>query len=132
MKNDGVSSAIGTIILVALTVVLVAIISAVIMGMTGCNTSGSIDNTISDKIIVYQSNIPGEFNFILTKNGYDMIIAYVDSYPVKIIYAAKPKVLYSLTNISSGNHNISIVVVVLDSLFYGNLECPLYTDELTF
>ena len=34
-KNDGVSPVIGTILLVAITVVLVAIISAVVMGMTG-------------------------------------------------------------------------------------------------
>ena len=33
-KNDGVSPVIGTILLVAITVVLVAIISAVVMGMT--------------------------------------------------------------------------------------------------
>lgn len=34
-KNDGVSPVIGTILLVAITVVLVAIISAVVMGMAG-------------------------------------------------------------------------------------------------
>ena len=34
-KNDGVSPVIGAILLVAITVVLVAIISAVVMGMTG-------------------------------------------------------------------------------------------------
>ena len=34
-KNDGVSPVIGTILLVAITVVLVAIIAAVVMGMTG-------------------------------------------------------------------------------------------------
>ena len=34
-KNDGVSPVIGTILLVAITVALVAIISAVVMGMTG-------------------------------------------------------------------------------------------------
>ncbi|MPL72558.1 hypothetical protein SDC9_18343 [bioreactor metagenome] len=34
-KNDGVSPVIGTILLVTITVVLVAIISAVVMGMTG-------------------------------------------------------------------------------------------------
>ena len=34
-KNDGVSPVIGTILLVAITVVLVAIISSVVMGMTG-------------------------------------------------------------------------------------------------
>ncbi|MDD2249190.1 MAG: type IV pilin N-terminal domain-containing protein [Methanocorpusculum sp.] len=39
-KNDGVSPVIGTILLVAITVVLVAIISAVVMGMTsGVGTS---------------------------------------------------------------------------------------------
>jgi len=34
-KNDGVSPVIGTILLVAITVVLVAIIAAVVMGMAG-------------------------------------------------------------------------------------------------
>ena len=39
-QNDGVSPVIGTILLVAITVVLVAIISAVVMGMTsGVGTS---------------------------------------------------------------------------------------------
>ena len=48
-KNDGVSPVIGTILLVAITVVLVAIISAVVMGMTGdIGTTHTVGIKMSD------------------------------------------------------------------------------------
>jgi flagellin-like protein len=55
-KNDGVSPVIGTILLVAITVVLVAIISAVVMGMTGdIGSSKIVGIQVSDN----QSNSNG-------------------------------------------------------------------------
>lgn len=49
-KNDGVSPVIGTILLVAITVVLVAIISAVVMGMTsGVGTSHVVGVQVSQE-----------------------------------------------------------------------------------
>ena len=50
-KNDGVSPVIGTILLVAITVVLVAIISAVVMGMTsGVGTSHVVALVIRSRL----------------------------------------------------------------------------------
>ena len=60
-KNDGVSPVIGTILLVAITVVLVAIISAVVMGMT--NDIGS------SKIVGVQVSPSDEDSVLVTITG---------------------------------------------------------------
>ena len=61
-KNDGVSPVIGTILLVAITVVLVAIISAVVMGMTG---------GIGTSHVVGVKVVPGEN---ITANGASLLV----------------------------------------------------------
>ena len=72
-KNDGVSPVIGTILLVAITVVLVAIISAVIMGMW-------LNDNSSNEQIPQLKTINTECMFIyidqVTGVNYMMMYAY--------------------------------------------------------
>lgn len=69
-KNDGVSPVIGTILLVAITVVLVAIISAVVMGMTGgIGTSHVVGvKVVQDKL----STESGGATLLVTLTGGDV------------------------------------------------------------
>ena len=81
-KNDGVSPVIGTILLVAITVVLVAIISAVVMGMTGDIGTGHVVG-----VQVAPTEVDGEI-LILISGGADAgdlagISAYLDEVPGK-------------------------------------------------
>ena len=62
-KNDGVSPVIGTILLVAITVVLVAIIAAVVMGMT--NDVGT-SHVVGVKV-TQNATVPG--NALITITG---------------------------------------------------------------
>ena len=66
-KNDGVSPVIGTILLVAITVVLVAIISAVVMGM-----AGDVGNThvVGVKVTQGADNVNGT-SLLVTITGGD-------------------------------------------------------------
>ena len=67
-KNDGVSPVIGTILLVAITVVLVAIISAVVMGMTGgIGTS----HVVGVKVAQGNDTSAGEPTLLVTITGGD-------------------------------------------------------------
>ena len=65
-KNDGVSPVIGTILLVAITVVLVAIIAAVVMGMT--NDVGT-SHVVGVKVA--QDTNAGNATLLLTITGGD-------------------------------------------------------------
>ena len=80
-KNDGVSPVIGTILLVAITVVLVAIISAVVMGMAGSIGTGHVVG-----VQVAPTDVDGEILIIIS--GADAgnlagISAYLDDVPGK-------------------------------------------------
>lgn len=117
-KNDGVSPVIGTILLVAITVVLVAIISAVVMGMTGgIGTSHVVgvkvvqDSDVSStKLLV---TITGGDTTGLTKltvyNGSKL----VDEKPLTSVTVGVP-MSFGSNNLSEGMSSISIVGTFAD------------------
>jgi len=120
-KNDGVSPVIGTILLVAITVVLVAIISAVVMGMT--NDIGS-----SNKIVGVQVSPSDAQNISVTITGganageLTNLSVYADSTPLTCAEAVdnvlKPVVgkpyIFNSTDLESSEYTISVVGTFTD------------------
>ena len=124
-KNDGVSPVIGTILLVAITVVLVAIISAVVMGMTGgigtshvVGVKVSADPAIAGNITVTitggaDANLLSKF---YVYNGTNTTVGNQTKPDVGVPYAFKPGV---------GQASISIVGQFPDgnqTIYTGNLK----------
>ena len=119
-KNDGVSPVIGTILLVAITVVLVAIISAVVMGMT---SDVGTSHIVGVKVV--QGTDFGDYNKTLLvtitggdTNGLKNIYVYNGSTLVKTaspVVVGQPMNIYgdasavSKTNMSAGLTSISVV-----------------------
>ena len=113
-KNDGVSPVIGTILLVAITVVLVAIISAVVMGMTNDIGSSKIvgvqvtESQTADTLFV---TITGGAN----AGELSSISVYADSNPG--MYNSNPTVKptvgmpynFTFTPSITGQYTISVV-----------------------
>ena len=87
-KNDGVSPVIGTILLVAITVVLVAIISAVVMGMTsGVGTSHVVGVKVSQ---VANDSASGNTTLLVTITGGDATgLTHLTVYNGSVIVGAK-------------------------------------------
>lgn len=117
-KNDGVSPVIGTILLVAITVVLVAIISAVVMGMTsGVGTSHVVGVKVSQ-----EANASGT-SLLVTITGGDTssltdLAVYNGS---KLVEAQAPEAVgvpmsfgSIAANLSKGMSSISIVGTFAD------------------
>lgn len=108
-KNDGVSPVIGTILLVAITVVLVAIISAVVMGMTG-----NVGNTHVVGVTVGQDSAAGNITVTITggadANQLSALYVYNGSSPVNGTVTTTPVVgvPYSFSP-GAGQASISVV-----------------------
>ena len=124
-KNDGVSPVIGTILLVAITVALVAIISAVVMGMAGgigtshvVGVKVSADPAAAGNITVTitggaDANLLSKF---YVYNGTDTTVGNEANPVVGVPYAFKPGV---------GQASISIVGQFPDgnqTIYTGNLK----------
>ena len=121
-KNDGVSPVIGTILLVAITVVLVAIIAAVVMGMT--NDIGSA------KIVGVQATSgsqTGQVNVTFTggsgipslESVYVYLLDTADTTESRVGFVTGGNITigkeYTATFTEvSGNHKISVVGVFAD------------------
>ena len=85
-KNDGVSPVIGTILLVAITVVLVAIISAVVMGMTGAIETSHV---VGVKVVPGDNTSSTNASLLVTITGGDAtgltkLSVYNGSLPVEV------------------------------------------------
>jgi len=121
-KNDGVSPVIGTILLVAITVVLVAIISAVVMGMTNDigsskvvgvqvtpNDATSVFVTITGganageltNLFVYADSISGDFNNSTATTGKPTV-----GKPYNFTFK---NLTTGLATITPGQHTFSVV-----------------------
>ena len=111
-KNDGVSPVIGTILLVAITVVLVAIISAVVMGMTGDLGTNhvvgvKVDQNASTYLLVTVTG--GD------TNGLSKIYVYNGSTPVDpadgeaFAGVGAPMAFHDANNLKAGKAAISVV-----------------------
>lgn len=111
-KNDGVSPVIGTILLVAITVVLVAIISAVVMGMTGgIGTS----HVVGVKVVQNTSNASNELLVTITSGdttGLSKIAVYSGANSVGVnttAIAVGVPMSFGPTNLADGTNSISVV-----------------------
>ena len=132
-KNDGVSPVIGTILLVAITVVLVAIISAVVMGMAGGIGTGHV-------VGVHGALSPVEGEILITitggVNADDLvnISAYIDgisgehygSTSVKPIVGIPYNFTFDLSTLTSPPQMFSVVGQFTDgtnqSIYTVNIE----------
>ena len=115
-KNDGVSPVIGTILLVAITVVLVAIIAAVVMGMT--NDVGT-SHVVGVKVA--QDTNASTPILLLTitggdTNGLGNITMYAGSNFVDVhkFGGVGVPVAYNGTNLTVGQKAISVVGTFAD------------------
>jgi len=115
-KNDGVSPVIGTILLVAITVVLVAIISAVVMGMAGGIGTGHIVGVqVTDTpepgtllvTITGGANAGDLANISVNINGFPG--KYYDSTTVKPIVGMPYNFTFPTDDLSSGQLTVSVV-----------------------
>ncbi len=120
-KNDGVSPVIGTILLVAITVVLVAIISAVVMGMTG----GIGTSHVVGVKVVQGDNVssPDERALLVTITGGDTtglksIAVYDGSTQLNTTSTSVPSVgqpiVFNGSTITAGPASISVVGTFAD------------------
>ncbi len=120
-KNDGVSPVIGTILLVAITVVLVAIISAVVMGMTGgIGTS----HVVGVKVVPGENTTANGSSLLVTITGGDTtgltnLTVYNGSNLVNVSTGAPsvgvPMQFYNATNkTTAGPASISVVGTFAD------------------
>ena len=129
-KNDGVSPVIGTILLVAITVVLVAIISAVVMGMT--NDIGSskivgiqVSDNLSDAnggilVTITGGSNANDVTNLTVYNGSIQLAPVVPSTSMKVVGAP-----YAFTT-GEGLASISVVANFTDgtqqSVYTGTLN----------
>lgn len=111
-KNDGVSPVIGTILLVAITVVLVAIISAVVMGMAG-NVGTS--HVVGVKVVQGQDSTAGYPTLLVTITGGD-----ATGLSKLTVYNGS-----NLFNVSTGTPSIGVPITFLNST---SSEYPLNTS----
>ncbi|WP_052319942.1 type IV pilin [Methanocorpusculum bavaricum] len=117
-KNDGVSPVIGTILLVAITVVLVAIISAVVMGMTGgIGTSHVVgvkvvqgDNTSALMVTITGGDTTG-LTKLTVYNG-PKLIENVSTSAAPLV--GVPIQFYDGDNLTAGSASISVVGTFTD------------------
>lgn len=133
--EDGISPLIGTILLIVITVILIAIISAVIMGITAT----SDENVLQGEryINVYQTN-NGDLVYMLTRENFCNIVhVYVDGeiYDVNLNafeneYRGEQYRPYTVSNISNGSHNIKIVGIYMH--WDTNREMEMYNKTLIF
>ncbi|HJJ50887.1 MAG TPA: type IV pilin N-terminal domain-containing protein [Methanocorpusculum sp.] len=123
-KNDGVSPVIGTILLVAITVVLVAIISAVVMGMTsGVGTShvvgvkvvqgnaSSTETTNASLLVTITGGDTTGLTMLTVYNGSNLVnVSTAPSVgaPISFQNATYP------SNLSAGSASISVVGTFAD------------------
>lgn len=108
-KNDGVSPVIGTILLVAITVVLVAIISAVVMGMVGgIGTSHvvgvKVENNATNYLLV---TVTGGDTTGLTKLSVYNGSTQVGS--AETFKGVGQPIAFKATNLKAGKGSISVV-----------------------
>ena len=113
-KNDGVSPVIGTILLVAITVVLVAIISAVVMGMTG----GIGTSHVVGIKVVQGDDTGGNPTLLVTVTGGDVtglskLTVYNGANLVNVSTGTPsvgvPITFYNAANLTAGSASISVV-----------------------
>ncbi len=127
-KNDGVSPVIGTILLVAITVVLVAIISAVVMGMTGDIGSSKVvgvqvtpNSSTTVLVTITGGANAGDLNNLSVYFGSIQLAA--PSGLAGNISVGKP---YTFTSTSSGTGTISVVGIFKDgknqSIYSGTIN----------
>ena len=121
-KNDGVSPVIGTILLVAITVVLVAIISAVVMGMTGGigtshvvgvkvvqGNASSTETTNASLLVTITGGDTTGLTKLTVYNGSKLVEAQApEAVGVPMSFGSKPE------NLSTGMSSISIVGTFAD------------------
>lgn len=123
-KNDGVSPVIGTILLVAITVVLVAIISAVVMGMTG----GIGTSHVVGVKVAANATVPGEVLVTITggTDANQISEIYVYNGTVFVESQANPVVGVPYTFDSGvGQASISVIGTFPDgnqTIYTGNLN----------
>ena len=110
-KNDGVSPVIGTILLVAITVALVAIISAVVMGMTG---------GIGTSHVVGVKVVQGAD----TTDGYNTLLVTITSGDVSGLGNLTVYNGSKLFNVSTGTPSVGVPITFLN-LSGASTEFPL-------
>ena len=128
-KNDGVSPVIGTILLVAITVVLVAIISAVVMGMTNdIGSSKIVGIQVSDNLSDTTGGILVTITGGSNANDVTNLTVYNGSTPLHNQSAAPMNVVgvpYAFTT-GAGLASISVVANFTDgtqqSVYTGSLN----------
>jgi len=129
-KNDGVSPVIGTILLVAITVVLVAIISAVVMGMTGdIGTSKVVgvqvtpNSTTSVFVTITGGANAGDLTNLSVYFGSTQLGAPTELVGSNVVVVGKP---YTFTSASSVTGTISVVGIFKDgknqSIYSGTIS----------
>jgi len=130
-KNDGVSPVIGTILLVAITVVLVAIISAVVMGMTGDIGSSKVVgvqvspiNTTAVLVTITGGANAGDLNNLSVYAGSTPIGAPANL--ANNIVVGKPYTFNGST-VLTGTHTVSVV-----GQFKDGTNQSIYTGSLNF
>ena len=111
-KNDGVSPVIGTILLVAITVALVAIISAVVMGMTG---------GIGTSHVVGVKVVQGAD----TTDGYNTLLVTITSGDVSGLGNLTVYNGSKLFNVSTGTPSVGVPITFLNSSALLSTEFPL-------
>jgi len=129
-KNDGVSPVIGTILLVAITVVLVAIISAVVMGMTNdIGSSKIVGVQVSDNLSDATSGILVTITGGANANAVTNLTVYNGSTMLHNQSAAPMNVVgvpYAFKGVSAGLASISVVANFTDgtqqSVYTGSLN----------
>lgn len=117
--QDGVSPIIGTILLVAITVVLVAIISAVVMGMTG----GIGTSHVVGVKVVQGDDTGGNPTLLVTVTGGDVTglskLTVYNGVNLVNISTVTPTVgvpitFYNAANLTAGSASVSIVGTFAD------------------
>ena len=135
-KDDAVSPVIGTILLVAITVVLVAIVAAVVMGMVGnmseTKNVGVIvtpysDNTNQGVIVTVSSGADA--------NKIDALYAYLDGKAFDVPEDSKVSkpgvgVPYAFSNPPEAQTSVSGTVTV-SATFQDNTTQVIYTGKVT-
>ncbi|HJK78838.1 MAG TPA: type IV pilin [Methanocorpusculum sp.] len=135
-KDDAVSPVIGTILLVAITVVLVAIVAAVVMGMVG-----NMSETKNVGVVVDPFSNDTHQGVIVTlssgadANKIDALYAYLDGKAFGVPTNSKVSkpgvgVPYAFSNESNDQTSVSGTVTV-SATFQDNTTQVIYTGKVT-
>ncbi len=131
-KNDGVSPVIGTILLVAITVVLVAIISAVVMGMTNDIGSSKVvgvqvtpNNATSVLVTITGGANAGDLNNLSVYIGSTPLTCGATGAGALNPVVGKPYIFSNTTAITPGTQTVSVV-----GAFSDGTNQTIYTGSL--